>query len=73
IQKKPNLNPHTQFQIPSNTKPFTPYPILQLAQQPKINLNHKLTTFIPPFKINYQHKQRHITIQHLLPQTSHIP
>ncbi|WP_145372981.1 serine hydrolase, partial [Staphylococcus epidermidis] len=46
---------------------------LQLPQQTKINLNHKLTTFIPPFKINYQHKQTHITIQHLLPQTTPIP
>lgn len=73
IEKKAKVNPHTQFEIASNTKAFTGYAILQLAQEGKINLNDKVSTFIPGFKMKYEDKERDITIEQLLAQTSGIP
>lgn len=73
IEKKAKVNPHTQFEIASNTKAFTGYAILQLAQEGKINLNDKVSTFIPGFKMKYEDKERDITIEQLLAQTSDIP
>lgn len=57
IEKKAKVNPHTQFEIASNTKAFTGYAILQLAQEGKINLNDKVSTFIPGFKMKYEDKE----------------
>ncbi|MEW4383428.1 serine hydrolase domain-containing protein [Staphylococcus epidermidis] len=73
IEKRAKVNPHTQFEIASNTKAFTGYAILQLAQEGKINLNDKVSTFIPEFKMKYEDKERDITIEQLLAQTSGIP
>lgn len=73
IEKRAKVNPHTQFEIASNTKAFTGYAILQLAQEGKINLNDKVSTFIPGFKMKYEDKERDITIEQLLAQTSGIP
>lgn len=73
IEKKAKVNPHTQFEIASNTKAFTGYAILQLAQEGKINLNDKVSTFIPGFKMKYEDKKIDITIEQLLAQTSGIP
>ena len=53
---KKKVNPHTQFEIASNTKAFTGYAILQLVQEGKINLNDKVSTFIPGFKMKYEDK-----------------
>ena len=73
IEKKAKVNPHTQFEIASNTKAFTGYAILQLVQEGKINLNDKVSTFIPGFKMKYEDKKIDITIEQLLAQTSGIP
>ncbi|MCD8923620.1 serine hydrolase domain-containing protein [Staphylococcus epidermidis] len=73
IEKKAKVNPHTQFEIASNTKAFTGYAILQLAQEGKINLNDKVSTLIPGFKMKYEDKENDITIEQLLAQTSGIP
>ena len=73
IEKRAKVNPHTQFEIASNTKAFTGYAILQLVQEGKINLNDKVSTFIPGFKMKYEDKKIDITIEQLLAQTSGIP
>ncbi|WP_145408048.1 serine hydrolase, partial [Staphylococcus aureus] len=61
LHKKLKPSPTTNYQIPSNTKPFTPLPILKLPQQAPLNLNHPLSKHLPHFKINYNPQNQTIT------------
>lgn len=60
--------PETVFKIASTSKQFTAASIIILAQQGKLSLQDKLSTYFPKFP-SYADK---ITIQHLLNHTSGI-
>lgn len=59
----------TQFRIASATKPFTTLLVYQLVAAGKLNLDDKLSTWLPEFPAD---KGAHITIEHLLSHRSGI-
>jgi len=59
----------TKFRIASATKPFTAMLILQLVEQGKLQLDGKLTDYLPEFP---KEKGENITIHQLLTHTSGI-
>ena len=61
------VDSNTIFRIGSVTKQFTAIAILKLAEQGKLNVNDKLSQYIPDFP-----KGDHVTIHHLLTHTSGI-
>jgi len=66
IQNKPD----TKFRIGSITKQFTSMLILQLLEQGKIELDGKLSDYLPYYRKDTGEK---VTIHHLLTHTSGIP
>ena len=72
IKKKSKVTPNTRFEIASNTKAFTGYAIMQLVEAHKINLNDKVSHYIPGFYMKYNHKKVDITVDQLIAQTSGI-
>ncbi len=62
--------PDTKFKIGSVTKQFTSLLILQLVQEKKIDLQAKLSTYLPFYRHDVGEK---VTIHHLLTHTSGIP
>ena len=63
------VTPQTKFEIASNTKAFTGYGILQLAEEGKLNLNDKVSKYIPDFYMTYNDEKKDITIKQLLGHT----
>ena len=59
----------TKFRIASATKPFTAMLILQLVEEGKLELNGKLTDYVPEFP---NEKGKDITVHQLLTHTSGI-
>ena len=72
IKKKSKVTPNTRFEIASNTKAFTGYAMMQLVEAHKINLNDKVSQYIPGFYMKYNHKKVDITVDQLIAQTSGI-
>ena len=62
--------PDTKFRIGSITKQFVAMLIMQLVEEGKIDLQGKLTDYIPEYREDTGNK---ITIHHLLTHTSGIP
>ncbi|MCA9734600.1 serine hydrolase [candidate division KSB1 bacterium] len=62
--------PDTKFRIGSITKQFVSMVIMQLVEEGKIELNGKLTDYLPDYRKDTGEK---ITIHHLLTHTSGIP
>ena len=62
--------PNTKFRIGSVTKQFTSMLILQLAEKGKIDLEGKLTDYLPYYRKDTGEK---VTVHHLLTHTSGIP
>jgi len=62
--------PNTKFRIGSITKQFTSMLILQLVEQGKIDLEGKLSDYLPYYRKDTGEK---ITIHHLLTHTSGVP
>lgn len=62
--------PDTKFRIGSITKQFVSMQIMQLVEEGKINLDGKLTDYLPNYRKDTGEK---ITIHHLLTHTSGIP
>src|ERR1051325_2672251 len=62
--------PDTKFRLGSITKQFTATLILQLVEQGKINLNGKLSDYLPDYRKDVGEK---VTIHNLLTHTSGIP
>jgi CubicO group peptidase (beta-lactamase class C family) len=62
--------PDTKFRLGSITKQFTSMLILQLAEQGKIDLEGKLSDYLPYYRTDTGSK---ITIHHLLTHSSGIP
>lgn len=55
---KNESDPQTKFEIASNTKAFTGYGILQLAEEGKLNLNDKVSKYIPDFYMTYNDEKK---------------
>ncbi len=62
--------PNTKFRIGSVTKQFTSMLILQLVEKGKIDLEGKLTDYLPYYRKDTGEK---VTVHHLLTHTSGIP
>jgi len=62
--------PDTKFRIGSITKQFTSMLVMQLVEQQKIDLQGKLTDYLPYYR---QDTGQKVTIHHLLTHTSGIP
>ncbi len=62
--------PDTKFRIGSMTKQFTSLLIMQLVQEKKIDLQAKLSTYLPFYRKDVGGR---VTIHHLLTHTSGIP
>ncbi len=62
--------PDTKFRLGSITKQFTSMMILQLVEEGKINLDKKLSEYLPYYREDTGQK---VTIHHLLTHTSGIP
>ncbi len=62
--------PNTKHRLGSITKQFTAVLILQLAEQGKLKLDEKVTTYLPDYP---KETGDQITIHHLLTHTSGIP
>ena len=65
----PNM-PDTKFRIGSMTKQFTSMLVMQLVQEEKIDLQAKLSAYLPFYR---QDTGDQVTIHHLLTHTSGIP
>ncbi|MFC1724616.1 serine hydrolase [candidate division KSB1 bacterium] len=63
-------SPDTKFRIASITKPFTALLIMQLVEKGKIDLNGKITDYLPYYRKDTGEK---VTIHHLLSHSSGIP
>lgn len=84
IDKKKPIEDNSLYRIFSMTKPITAVAIMTLYDQGKINLDDKVSKFIPAFldtpvykEINGRHsfepQKNPLTIRHLLTHTSGIP
>lgn len=62
--------PDTKFRIGSVTKQFTSMVIMQLVSEGKINLDEKITTYLPDYRKDTGDR---VTVRHLLTHTSGIP
>ncbi|MBK7410146.1 MAG: serine hydrolase [Saprospirales bacterium] len=67
VEKKIPVTPDTKFRIGSISKQFTSAAILTLVEKGKMNLDDKLSKFIPDFP-----RGDEVTIHHLLTHTSGI-
>jgi len=67
IEKKIRVTPDTKFKIGSVSKQFTALAILKLSEEGKINIEDKLSKFIPDFP-----RADEVTIYQLLTHTSGI-
>jgi CubicO group peptidase (beta-lactamase class C family) len=65
IQNKIKNTPYTIFQVGSMTKQFTATVVLKLAEQQKLSLDDKISTYFPKLK-----RGNEITIKNLLTHTS---
>ncbi|MGB8953434.1 MAG: serine hydrolase [Candidatus Aminicenantales bacterium] len=63
-------DPDTKFRIASITKTFTAVLIMQLVETGKIDLNGKLTNYLPSYRKDTGER---VTIHHLLSHSSGIP
>jgi len=62
--------PDTKFRLGSITKQFTSMVIMQLANEGKISLDQKITTYLPDYRKDTGDK---VTVRNLLSHTSGIP
>ena len=69
LKSKRNFTKNTVSRTASITKPMTAIAILQLAEQGKLNLDDKVSLYVPEFKTK---DLQEITIKHLLQHSSGI-
>ncbi|WP_299533059.1 beta-lactamase family protein [Ulvibacterium sp.] len=72
LDKGDTLTTKSLFHMASVSKPFVATAIMQLVEQNKIELDKKLTDYLPYFKMNDQ-RYTEITIGQMLNHTSGIP
>jgi CubicO group peptidase (beta-lactamase class C family) len=67
------VTPQTPFKIGSTSKSFTALAIMQLVEDGKVELDAPVQRYIPWFRVADPEASKHITVRHLLNQTSGIP
>jgi putative ATP-binding cassette transporter len=72
-EKKSPVSQNTLFQIGSCSKAFVALAVQKLADEGIINLDEKVSAYIPWFRVNYKKNEAEISIRQLLNQTSGIP
>lgn len=72
LDTKEPLTTSSIFHMASVSKPFVATAIVQLMEQGKIDLDEKLTHYLPYFKMADE-RYKDITIKHMLTHTSGIP
>ena len=72
LDTKEPLTSRSLFHMASVSKPFVATAIVQLAEQGKIDLDEKLTYYIPYYTMADE-RYKAITIKHMLTHTSGIP
>lgn len=72
-EKKETVTAETLFEIASCTKAFTALAALKLESEGLLNLNNKVSTYLPWFYVMYKGKKEDVTINQLLHHTSGIP
>lgn len=65
--------PQTPFTIGSTTKSFTALATMQLVEAGKIDLDMPVQRYLPWFRVSDEAASGHITVRHLLHQTSGLP
>ncbi|SDN01478.1 serine hydrolase domain-containing protein [Acetanaerobacterium elongatum] len=66
------VTPSTPFMLGSTTKSITAAAVMQLAEQGKINLDERVTAYLPDFRFKDAQSSALITVRQLLNQTSGI-
>jgi len=66
-------SPQTPFSIGSLTKSFTALAVMQLVEAGQIELDDPVQRYLPWFRVADQAASAHITVRHLLNQTSGLP
>lgn len=72
LDTKEPLTSHSLFHMASVSKPFVATAIVQLIEQGKIDLDEKLTHYLPYYRMADE-RYKDITIKHMLTHTSGIP
>ena len=67
------VTPQTSFAIESLTKSFTALAVMQLVEAGKIQLDVPVQQYLPWFRVADPVASAHITVRHLLNQTSSLP
>ncbi len=73
IESNKPVTSKSLFEIGSNSKAFTALGILKLQKDGLINIDDKVTKYIPWLKVKYKGNEVSITIEELLHHTSGIP
>ncbi len=66
-------SPHTPFPIASLTKSFTALAVMQLVEAGKVELDAPVQRYLPWFRVADRRASAHMTVRHLLNQTSGLP
>ena len=69
----PAVTPQTPFTIGSTTKSFTALATMQLVEVGKMALDAPVQRYLPWFRVADADASAHITVRHLLNQTSGLP
>ena len=72
LQTKDPLKTNDIFHFASVSKPFVATAIMQLVETGKVNLDEKVTTYLPYFKLK-DDRYKEITIRQMLNHTSGMP
>ncbi len=72
VDTREKLNPEDIFHFASVSKPFVATAVMQLVEQGKMDLDEKLTTYLPYFELA-DARYKEITIRQMLNHSSGIP
>lgn len=73
LEERKEVNNNTLFEIGSNSKAFTALAILNLEKNGQLDINDKVSDFLPWFKTRYKGEETVIHLKDLLNHTSGIP
>jgi cyclic peptide transporter len=73
LERKRTVTSNTLFQLASCSKAFTALAVLKLAADHKINLDDRISTYLPWFYVKYKDSFPSVTIRQLLNHSSGIP
>lgn len=73
LEKKIPVTPDTLFELSSCSKSFTALAALQLESQGLLNLDNRVSFYLPWFYVTYQKRYVDITLRQLLHHTGGIP